>query len=432
MLELTVVSPPDAIQEVNFETYVSEMLTHLRALNNQFSTTKESDPAYAILQVVAYRISLLVQETNEAVRAVMLATSKGKDLDNLGVIYNQPRKVITPGDLDAVPPVEEVLETDSNYRNRLLEAFKSLALGSREWYKKLVVESGSPFEFIVKDLQVLGPEDSDDSTGTIPPGEVWCYIESISETNPIPTQKTITDVQNYLDSNQLPDGTTPRIRSLDRRFVGDTIRVYSCIQKPYTISVKLKPISGVTLSTAIENVEKSALEFADTYRRIGEKVPLSNIYSAINTEEVLEMDINYPKSNIEPAINELPIVSFAFEMKVRTFTKGITWSNFAADTGPKWSIIVHNTDPHIVFTSDISAEDLRQLQGVGAGRKFEILDKSNDPADVKLSGQIISEFGTATDNSNTHYYFELSENPDLTDIDAGELYVSWESGVEIS
>ena len=215
--DISAIPPPDSIREVNYENYVSDMLDLLKVLNNQFTSIKESDPVYSILQVCAYQISLKAQEINERVRAVMLLTSTGADLDNLGVIYNEPRRIIVPGDSTANPPVVEIRESDSNYKNRLLNAFKALALGSREWYKKLVIESGSPFELTIEDLQVLGPEDSTTDL-KIPPGEVWCYIEAISETNPIPSSTLITQVQNYLDNNQLPDESLPRVKSLERRF----------------------------------------------------------------------------------------------------------------------------------------------------------------------------------------------------------------------
>ena len=432
MPDITTIPPPDSIQEVSFESYVTRMIEHLKLLNNQFTTTKESDPAYALVQIAAYQISLKAEEINDSVRAVLLTTSSGADLDNLGVIYNERRRVITPGDDTVNPPIEEVLESDNNYRTRLLNSFQALALGSRQWYKKLVIESGSPFELTIKDLQVLGPEDSTDDL-TIPSGEVWCYIEAISNINPIPTSTLVDQVGDYLDTNTLPDGTQPRLKSLERRFVGDTINVYSCIQKPYTISATITEASGLDRDNVIENIEEIALEFSKEYQRIGEKVPLSSIYGALDTNELLELDLHYPTGNIEPELNELPIVSIEFELEAIDYVTGINWGDFSDETDPKWSIIEESSTWYIVFTNGIVGDDQRKLQGVGLGRKFDILDKTDDPPENILSGQVVSILGTSDENSNMedHYYLELSEEPTLTDIIAGELYVAFRSAIDI-
>ena len=437
--DLRTVPPPDAIQEVSYETYVSQMLAHLRILNNIFTTTKESDPVYSILQVVAYQISIKAEEINDTVRAVLLPTSTGADLDNLGAIYQEERRTLSPGDPDANPPIEAIRESDRDYRNRLLTAFRALALGSREWYKKLILESGSPFETTIKDLQVLGPEDSDDvgivdpddhSITTIQPGDIWCYIEAFSDVTPIPSQTLIDQVYNYLDRNTLPDGTQPRALVDERRFLGDTINVRSCIQKPYTISARFRENPGLDFDTVKQTIQNIAVEFVGESKRIGEKIPLSAIYSALDTDEVFELDIDYPKQNITPGLNELPIASFAFELESNQYVdpSSVTWDNFSNQTGSKWSIIINNSKQHIVFTNNISVDDKIQLEGVGLGRKFSILGGSEDFEDIKVSGQVITELS----EDSGHYYFELSQNIDLSSLTAGELYVYFRSSIDIN
>ena len=216
-------------------------------------------------------------------------------------------------------------------------------------------------------------------------------------------------------------------------FLGDTIRVYSCIQKPYTISVTIKEVSGLIRSAVRKNVETIAGEFVQSYRRIGEKVPLSAIYAALNTIEVFELDLEYPLINIEPELNELPIATVEFELESKDYVTGITWSNFSDETGSKWSIIEKSSKWYLVFTNDITSDDLIKLQGVGEGRKFDILtDLEDDDTDV-ISGQVVSELLVSVENSNSedHYYLELSEKPTLTGITAGDLYVSFRSAVEI-
>ena len=49
-----------------------------------FTALVESDPAWTILEVAAYRELLLRQRINDASRAVMLAFATGADLEHLG------------------------------------------------------------------------------------------------------------------------------------------------------------------------------------------------------------------------------------------------------------------------------------------------------------------------------------------------------------
>lgn len=436
--ELRSIPPPDAILEVSYETYVANMLEHLRLLNEAITTTKESDPLYSVLQVIAYQITIKTEEINNAVRAVLLPTSSGNDLDNLGAIYQEPRRILSEGDNTVNPPIEEVRESDIDYRNRLLTAFKSLALGSREWYKKLILESGSPFETTVKDLQVLGPEDSDDvdivdpddtNITDIMPGDIWCYIEAISDITPIPSQTLIDQVEKYLDRNTLPDGSEPRALVEERRFLGDTINVRSCIQKPYTVSVRFRENPGLDFDTVKQNLQIIALDFVIQFKRIGEKIPLSAIYSVLDTDEVFELDIDYPKQNIIPKLNEIPIASFPFELQSNEYVSGITWDNFSDQSGSKWSIIDdNNSKQHLVFTKGISLDDKIQLDGVGAGRKFDILGSSGGLDDIKLSGQISNELS----EDSGHYHLELLQNVSKSTLTAGTLYVYFRSSIDIN
>ena len=436
------IPPPDSIEEVNYEVHFDRMITQLKMLNARFTSIKESDPVYTAFQVMAYEITSKVQEMNDRVRAVLLLTSSGADLDNLGVIYQEKRRVLSPGNPDVNPPIPATLETDTDYRRRLLSAFKSLALGSSDWYQKLLLESGSPFEQTVKDAQVLGPEDNagiarvdptDPSVAEIIPGQVWCYIEAISETTPIPSIELLTQIENYLDRNLWPDGSLPRSQASLRRFIGDRIKVRSCIQKPYTIQATITPLVGLDNSVVQSSIESIGVQFTKDNQRIGQEVPLSSIYSTLDTNDVFRMDLIHPTQNIEPKLNELPIASIAFELEVTNYVSNlITWANFSGQTN-SWSIIEYPTSSnnwYIVFTKDVSTtEDLNKLQGVGVGRKFEILDKSTNPPTVKFSGQVISLLG----NRDDHYLFQLSEQPNLSGITSGsELFVSFRSAVDIT
>ncbi|EKN3550943.1 baseplate J/gp47 family protein, partial [Yersinia enterocolitica] len=72
--------------------------------------------------------------------AVMVAYAVGSDLDQLGANNNVERLVIIPADPTAIPPIESVMESDSDFRVRIPQAFEGLSVagptGAYEYHAK--------------------------------------------------------------------------------------------------------------------------------------------------------------------------------------------------------------------------------------------------------------------------------------------------------
>jgi phage-related baseplate assembly protein len=127
-IDLSQLQAPAVVEPLDFETIFAAMLADLQARDATFSALVESDPAYKILEVCAYRELLIRQRVNDASRAVMLAYATGTDLDQIGAIFGVARLVITPADPDAIPPVAAVMESDADFRRRIqlsLEGFST-------------------------------------------------------------------------------------------------------------------------------------------------------------------------------------------------------------------------------------------------------------------------------------------------------------------
>jgi len=71
-IDLSALPAPDIIETLDFEVILAAMLTDLQARDASFSALVESDPAYKILEVAAYRELLLQARINSAAKAVML------------------------------------------------------------------------------------------------------------------------------------------------------------------------------------------------------------------------------------------------------------------------------------------------------------------------------------------------------------------------
>ncbi|MCP4101043.1 MAG: baseplate assembly protein, partial [Lentisphaerae bacterium] len=54
-IDLSLLPAPDVIEPLDYEVIFSAMLTTLRSKTPEFSALVESDPAYKVLEVAAYR-----------------------------------------------------------------------------------------------------------------------------------------------------------------------------------------------------------------------------------------------------------------------------------------------------------------------------------------------------------------------------------------
>jgi phage-related baseplate assembly protein len=107
-IELSQLPPPNVVEPLDYEQILAAMLADLKTRDPFFDALVESDPAYKILEVAAFRELLMRQRVNDAGRSVMLAYATGSDLDHLGALMGVARLA---GD-DGSRPAEAVIETD--------------------------------------------------------------------------------------------------------------------------------------------------------------------------------------------------------------------------------------------------------------------------------------------------------------------------------
>ncbi|WP_245231069.1 baseplate assembly protein [Parasedimentitalea huanghaiensis] len=159
---------PNVVLPVNYEVTLAAMLAELRARDPVFDALVESDPAYKILEIAAYNKTITEQRVNDGARSVMPAYATGRDLDQIAVRFGVVRLTIAPGDDDALPPVPAVLESDQDFRRRMLLAFEGFssagpagayifhALGADPDVADARVQSPAPSEVLVSILSRSG------------------------------------------------------------------------------------------------------------------------------------------------------------------------------------------------------------------------------------------------------------------------------------
>ncbi|MCS1276189.1 baseplate assembly protein, partial [Escherichia coli] len=135
IIDLNQLPVPDVVEELDFETILAERKATLISLYPEDqqeavarTLTLESEPLVKLLEENAYRELIWRQRVNEAARAVMLACAAGNDLDVIGANYNTTRLIITPADDSTLPPTPAVMESDTDYRLRIQQAFEGLSV----------------------------------------------------------------------------------------------------------------------------------------------------------------------------------------------------------------------------------------------------------------------------------------------------------------
>ena len=138
LIDLSLIPPPDALVPLDFEGVLAEdTADYASRLPADAEPLLESDPAAKVLETGAYRELLRRSQVNDAVRAVMLASATGRDLEHLAALYGVYRLVITRADPTASPPVEAVYESDDNLRLRAQLAPEGFSVaGPRRAYEK--------------------------------------------------------------------------------------------------------------------------------------------------------------------------------------------------------------------------------------------------------------------------------------------------------
>lgn len=270
-VDLSQLAAPTVVEQLDFETILAAMVADLVAREPTYTALLESDPAFKILEVAAYRELLVRQRVNEAARAVMLAYAAGTDLDQLAANYGIARLVITPADDTTIPPTPAVFESDAALRLRVtlsLEGYTSA--GSQGSYVFNALSASGE----VKDVSAVSPT----------PGDVVVYV--LSQTgNGEASLDLIAKVEAALNAE--------RVRPMT-----DQVTVLSATIVEYTVEAELVVHPGPDSDVVLSAAEAAAAAYVAEQHRMGYDVTLSGIYAALHQPGVQRVNLAEPAANI--------------------------------------------------------------------------------------------------------------------------------------
>ena len=270
-IDLSQIPAPQAVESLAYEAICAAMLKNLQERDPVFTALNESDPAYKILEVAAYRELLLRQRINDAARAVMLAYAGGENLDNLAALFGVVRKIIDPGDPEAIPLIKPTYEDDVSLRYRSQLALEGFSVaGSAGAYEFHALSADSR----VKDVSISNPN----------AGEVLVTVLS--------TEGDGTADQNLLDA------LATALNAEDIRPLCDTVIVQGAEILNYTVAATLELYDGPDAEVVLATAKATLIKYVMEHHRLGDDITHSGLYAALHVGGVKKVTLVSPVADI--------------------------------------------------------------------------------------------------------------------------------------
>lgn len=278
IVDLNQLAAPDVVEELDFETILAERKATFVSLYPEDqqeavarTLTLESEPIVKQLEESAYREVIWRQRVNESARAVMLAYAASHDLDNLGANYNVERLVISPADDTTLPPTPAVMESDTDYRLRIQQAFEGMSVaGSTGAYQF----HGRSADGRVADISVISPEPA-------------CVTISV-----------LSRENNGAASDELLAVVRAALNDEDVRPVADRVTVQSATIVDYTIDAALYLYPGPESEPVLSAAKAKLQTYISAQHRLGRDIRKSAIYAALHVEGVQRVELAAPVADI--------------------------------------------------------------------------------------------------------------------------------------
>lgn len=277
-IDLSQLPAQDVVEQLDYESLFEERKSTLISLypaDQQEAISRtlslESEPLVKLLQENAYREVILRQRVNEAARAVMVAYATGSDLDQLAANNGVKRLVLKPEDNSTTPPLAAVMESDTDFRSRIPQAFEGLSVagpsGSYEYH-------GRSADGRVADISVISPT----------PANVTVSVLS-REANGIAPEDLLSKVRIALNDENV-------------RPIADRLLVQSASVVPYEIEATLFLYPGPESEPITLAADQKLKDYISAQHRLGRDIRLSAIYAALHVEGVQRVELANPIADI--------------------------------------------------------------------------------------------------------------------------------------
>ncbi|MDA7086507.1 baseplate J/gp47 family protein [Pseudomonas sp. SA3-5] len=270
-INLALIPAPQVIEVIDYEQVLAEMLADLAARLPEFDTFLESDPVMKLLEVAAYRETVLRQRINEAAKAVMLSYAMDTDLDQLGATFGVTRLEVTPADPDASPPTAAVFEKNSDFRYRIQLSLEGLSTAGPEG---AYIFHALSADGLVLDASAISPT----------PGEVLVTVLSRDG--------------DGTASAELLAAVEASLSAEDVRPLTDFVQVQGATIVPYQVEAALYFYAGPDRTVIMATAQAAIEAYTESQHRLGLDVTLSGIYAALHQPGVQRVELTEPAATL--------------------------------------------------------------------------------------------------------------------------------------
>lgn len=286
-IDLSQLPEPTIVEQIDFETILAAGLQdyydRMDSTGVEYTKLRESDPAYKLAEVFAFREMLVRQRANDSAKAVLLAYASGTDLEHKAAEKNLERRLIS----EATETSEAIYESDSLLRKRVQLAPEGYTTaGSEGSY----LFHGMNADVRVKDIEPVSPDK----------GIAAMYILS-TEGDGTASEALI----NIVD------------QVLNRKFIRpltDYVQVYSASIIHYQVEAVLEIQDGPDKNIVLQDAILKLQEYVNSVHKLNTKVSITGISSALQRKGVIDVDLISPIAKIEPVSGQ---AAYCNEIKVR-------------------------------------------------------------------------------------------------------------------
>lgn len=270
-IDLSGLPAPDILAPLDFEAELASLKSELLATNPALADalTLESEPLTKLLELFAYRLLNKTNQINHTAQSMLLAYATGTTLEHLAAGVGIERLLVKLGNPNSVPPIPDVMESDSALRRRVQIEPERASAGSKGAYLFWALSADGD----VRDASVV----------TASPGRVTVYVQSHNDA---------------VVSDDLRETVRLAVDTDERRPFTDSVRIAAGQPQDWSLTAELTLYPGPDKDIVIDAARAALDKYIEQVRYLGYDVTLSGLYHALHQAGVQRVSLLQPTADI--------------------------------------------------------------------------------------------------------------------------------------
>ena len=261
---------PRIIEDLTYEQILEKKLIRYQVNNTDYSIYTDSDSIVKILQSEAYDELELRNDMQQAYLQTLTAFATDVFLDHIAVQVNLPRLVLQEANTEVNPPVEEILESNEAFRDRIITTIDGLSpAGSGSRYRSIALGLDPK----IKDINVIRPAK----------GQVKIIVLSTEGTG-VPDDTLLTKVRNYMTQFEV-------------QMLTDDVTVTAATKVDFDVTATIHLRKDAAQST-FDTLAATFTNEYNTFKGLGNDVTLSWITSKLHQSGVHSVVLSTPSGDV--------------------------------------------------------------------------------------------------------------------------------------